>query len=248
MSIQIYSRKTNQQVVDLEGKTTNTEFRVTDAERRVGDVENSVSFLSQNLATSVRGILTQEATKNILDDFLASDTELGDAVTNLINERTSVAQAVADKFNGLIDLLVAGLEFENVDIHSYRMDVSAMGNGGGQGGQGSMPPSISVVQGETYTITHGFGNDAVNPQSNKNLNGSGGAVLSSGAPFLYDSNAVTVSNDPNAPYPQGFALGADGLINYGEYPEYAFPQPGSSVRFLITGADGAVGTLVLQNM
>jgi hypothetical protein len=169
-------------------------------------VENSVSFLSQNLATSVRGILTQEATKNILDDFLASDTELGDAVTNLINERTSVAQAVADKFNGLIDLLVAGLEFENVDIHSYRMDVSAMGNGGqggqgeqgGQGGQGeqggqnNMPPPLTVVQGDTYTITHTFAGDAVHGLPT-NIDGFGVISASSGEHFLYAASSVTVS-------------------------------------------------------
>ena len=251
MSVQIYSRKTNQQVVDLEGKTTNTEFRVADAERRVGDVESSINAFSLNLETRVQGILTQEATKNILDDFLASDTELGDAVTNLINERTSVAQAVADKFNGLIDLLVQGLEFENVDIHSYRMDVSAMGNGGQggqgeQGGQNNMPPPLTVVQGDTYTITHTFAGDAVHGLPT-NIDGFGVISASSGEHFLYAASSVTVSNDPNSPYPMDFALGADGLINYGAYPEQAFPQSGSSVRYLFTGADGAVGTLVLQN-
>ncbi len=248
MSVQIYSKKTNQQVQNLFSAGTTRDQRLDMVEMKANENSMAVQHLNNDLHQRVRDAIQEQSTKQILDEFLASDDELNAKVAQLINERTGVAQAVVDKFNGLIDLLTQGLEFENVDIHSYKMDVNALGESGGSGGGSGLSP-LTVVEGGVYRLTHAFGQDmtALRPI---NISGYGVEDTATMEFSEYDPNRVIVTLDPTKAYPSGFGVGADGSISYSqEYPGDAFPTPTSTIELVITNVDTqAKGKLILANV
>ena len=143
-----------------------TQGEVSDLSNRLSTLETEIN---QNLGNRVNGLLNEGYIQQTLDTFLASDEEVRNGLAQLIQSRTDLHESVKEKFNGLIDVLVAGLDFHGYNTESLKLgdilqggDVGAGGDAGegagdadagagdaGAGGEGGVIPfsiNISSIQ------------------------------------------------------------------------------------------------------
>lgn len=226
-NITIQSRKTQEDLANINNVAS-------DAVSRLGTVENE---LQNNLGNRVNDILNEGYVRATLDNFLASDDELSQALTDAIQARANLHDSVKAKYNRLVQVLYEGLDIQGIAQHELELgDVNEAHTGGGGDEHHWEPPAFVLEAGKSYVINHGFKLDkdsgfSTSMESFGDVDGN-----------LWDwSKVASVAMDPNAP--AGFNVDSDGKITYGE----AFGSSGESHTISLVGVDGVEATLSLQD-
>jgi len=224
-----------------------TQGEVSDLSNRLSTLETEIN---QNLGNRVNGLLNEGYIQQTLDTFLASDEEVRNGLAQLIQSRTDLHESVKEKFNGLIDVLVAGLDFHGYNTESLKLgDILQGGDAGaggdaGEGGEVTAPvhggPTlISIAEFNSYSIQLNFkGEKEVAPTFDLNYR------TDTGNNVWDFSQISTVQEGPNG-FPTGFAINSDGIItDWGQ----SFLNENDSVMIKVIGINGSTGFLILQNV
>ena len=110
-NITIQSRKTQEDLANINNVAS-------DAVSRLGTVENE---LQNNLGNRVNDILNEGYVRATLDNFLASDDELSQALTDAIQARANLHDSVKAKYNRLVQVLYEGLDIQGIAQHELEL-------------------------------------------------------------------------------------------------------------------------------
>ena len=232
-----------------------TQGEVSDLSNRLSTLETEIN---QNLGNRVNGLLNEGYIQQTLDTFLASDEEVRNGLAQLIQSRTDLHESVKEKFNGLIDVLVAGLDFHGYNTESLKLGDILQGGGndggdagaGGDAGEGGEvtapvhgdPTLINITEMyKMHSIQYPFKRDresGILVDLNNMVDGENN---------LWDFSQISVVQEDAAfrAFPAGFAINNDGqILNWGE----AFLNLNDSVLVAVTHVNGTLGMLSLQDI
>ena len=215
-----------------------TQGEVSDLSNRLSTLETEIN---QNLGNRVNGLLNEGYIQQTLDTFLASDEEVRNGLAQLIQSRTDLHESVKEKFNGLIDVLVAGLDFHGYNTESLKLgDILQGGDAGAGGDAGEGGEVTAPVHGpdanHTRTIQYQFKFDkdaGMNVDLDRRLD--------------TENNAVDFSQILSIQEDAQTSTGI--VINYGIITDFggSFLNANDSVTVIVTYFSGASESLILQD-
>ena len=215
-----------------------TQGEVSDLSNRLSTLETEIN---QNLGNRVNGLLNEGYIQQTLDTFLASDEEVRNGLAQLIQSRTDLHESVKEKFNGLIDVLVAGLDFHGYNTESLKLgDILQGGDAGAGGDAGEGGEVTAPVHGpdanHTRTIQHQFKFD-----KDAGMNVDLDRLLDTENNTVDFSQVLSIQED---------AQTSTGIVfNYGIITDFggSFLNANDSVTVIVTYFSGASESLILQD-